>query len=78
MHNIELAYLVNDEQQESILHTHHMLRKTLALLDKKNRTIYIGTLIKMAVVEDKPIELLPLTFIAIGELLGAYYISLIS
>lgn len=78
MSSIEHAYLVNEDEEDAILPTHHMLRKSLALLDKKNRTIYIGTLIKMAVIENKPIELLPLTFIAIQELLGAYYIALIS
>lgn len=76
---VELAYVVEDnDDTDLIMHTQQKLRRTLSLLDKKNRTIYIGTLIKMAVINEKPLEILPLTFIALPELLSAYYIALIS
>lgn len=77
LRQVELAYEVL-EGHDNVLHTQVRLHKTLSLLDKKNRTIYIGTLIKIAVLEEKTLEILPLTFIVLDELLAAYYIALIS
>ncbi len=54
------------------------LKETLALLDKSIRTIYIGTLIKKAVVEGTKADLLGLSLLLPDELLAAYYIALIS
>ncbi|MEG0692573.1 MAG: hypothetical protein RR444_05770, partial [Oscillospiraceae bacterium] len=54
------------------------LKETLALLDKNIRTVYVGTLIKKAVLEGKKIDILGLSLLLPSELLAAYYIALIS
>ncbi|MFZ2538765.1 MAG: patatin-like phospholipase family protein [Oscillospiraceae bacterium] len=54
------------------------LKETLALFDKSVRTVYIGTLIKKAVVEGTKVDLLGLSLLLPDELLAAYYIALIS
>lgn len=54
------------------------LKETLALFDKNIRTVYMGTLIKKAVLEGKTIDILGLSVLLPEELLAAYYIALIS
>lgn len=54
------------------------LKETLSLLDKTVRTVYLGTLIKRAVLENKPVELLSVSLFLPDELLGGYYLALIS
>lgn len=54
------------------------LQETLALLEKPVRTLYLGMLIKKAVLEEKKLDLLGLSLFLPDELLGAYYLALVS
>lgn len=54
------------------------LKKSLALLEPQNRAIYLGALIKKAVMENKPLDLFKLSFLMPEDILSAYYLALIS
>ena len=54
------------------------LKETLSLFDKTIRTVYLGTLIKKAVLEGTTIDILGLSLLLPSELLAAYYIALIA
>lgn len=54
------------------------LQQTLALFEKPVRTLYLGTLMKKAVLEERKLDLLGLSLFLPDELLGAYYLALIS
>lgn len=60
------------------INTIKKLKQTLSLLDKNIRTIYIGTIIKKAVIENNKIDILGLSLLLPNELLAGYYIALIS
>lgn len=54
------------------------LSATLALLDKRNRAIHLGILLKRATQEGKKLDLLALSIIAAEELMAAYFLALIA
>lgn len=54
------------------------LKNLLTLLDKKIRTIYMGTLAKKAILEGNPIDVMRICMFLPDEALAAYYLALIS
>lgn len=54
------------------------IKESAALFTKTARTIYFASMIKNAVIQEKVINLLSLSLLFPDELLGAYYLTLIS
>lgn len=54
------------------------LKEALSLLDKTVRMVHLGALIKRAAETGKPVDLLGLSLLLPDELMGAYYLALIS
>lgn len=61
-----------------IIESASKLKLTLALLDKKNRAIHLGILIKRATQEESKLDILALSLFAAEELMAAYFLALIA